>query len=57
MVLSLIDLTMPLLQGTVQGFCSKVSTVLENMILTGEGEELVREGGWGAGEGGRVESW
>lgn len=28
-------------QGTVQGFCSKVSTVLENMILTGEGEELL----------------
>ena len=26
----------------MQGFCTKVATVVENMILTGEGEELVR---------------
>ena len=29
-------------QALVQGFCTKVATVVENMILTGEGEELVR---------------
>ena len=28
-------------QSLVQGLCTKVSTVIENMIVTGEGEELV----------------
>ena len=28
-------------QSLVQGLCTKVSTVMENMIVTGEGEELV----------------
>ena len=28
-------------QALVQGLCTKVSTVIENMIVTGEGEELV----------------
>ena len=28
-------------QSRIQGFCSKVSTIVENLILTGEGEELV----------------
>jgi hypothetical protein len=28
-------------QSHVQGLCTKVSTVMENMIVTGEGEELV----------------
>lgn len=28
-------------QSVVQGLCTKVSTVMENMIVTGEGEELV----------------
>lgn len=28
-------------QSLVQGLCTKVSTVMENMIVTGDGEELV----------------
>ena len=28
-------------QSLVQGLSTKVSTVMENMIVTGEGEELV----------------
>lgn len=31
------------LQSRVQNFGTKVITIIENMILTGEGEQLVRE--------------
>ncbi len=37
------DITQPIEeQSMVQGFHTKVFTVIQNLILTGEGEELVR---------------
>ena len=40
-------------QQVIQSLASKVQTVIQNLILTGEGEELVREGGREGGREGR----